>query len=193
MGESTVAGVGAATHVEGLAGETAVALAQRLKRPVCWHAIGENGYTAASVRAHLLPRLSTATDVVLIALGANDTLRLHSTRRWQEDLTALAAAISAKVGTVPIFLAAVPPLGSFPALPQPLRWFCGVRAARLDGAAAALAVHHPQLHYIPHPPIPMEPHYFAADGFHPSAAGYSVWGRHVASRLAQSLEGAYAN
>lgn len=187
IGESTVAGVGAPTHAGALTGQLAVALAAHLGCGVLWRAAGENGATASTVRKCLIPALpAEPADVVLVALGVNDTLRLHSPTRWAADLTALIGALRERVGPAPVFLAATPPMGRFPALPQPLRAVLGLRAHLLDVTAAGLA---PRLLAVTHLPtnIPVTPALFCADGFHPGPEGYRLWGALLAAGITAPL------
>ncbi|NJN14814.1 MAG: SGNH/GDSL hydrolase family protein [Oscillochloris sp.] len=188
LGESTVAGVGAATHADGLAGRTAEALAVQLGRAVRWRAEGRIGMTASSTRRILVPNLPPEpVDVALLALGVNDSLKLRSPERWVADLRALVAALRERVGPARVFLAAVPPLARFPALPQPLRAVLGLRARLLDAAAADLA---PKLAAVVHLPItiPVTPDQFCADRFHPGPAGYARWGELLGAGMAQRLQ-----
>jgi lysophospholipase L1-like esterase len=187
LGESTVAGVGAATHAEALAGRTAEALAVRVGRAVAWRAEGQTGITASGARRTLVPALPPASaDVALLALGVNDTLRLRGPASWAADLTALIAALRERVGPVPVFLAAVPPMGRFPALPQPLRATLGLRARLLDATAAELA---PRLARVAHlsTTLPITPAMFCADGFHPGPEGYRLWGALLAAGIVDAL------
>jgi lysophospholipase L1-like esterase len=189
LGESTVAGVGAPTHSEALAGQTAAALAARLKRGVAWKAVGRNGVTAQETEAELLPAApDVAADAVAIALGVNDALHWHSPRRWSRDLASLIAAVHRRCGPGPVFLAAVPPLGRFPALPQPLRAVLGRRAGELAAAAARLAPTLSKVTYVDSR-FSGGREMFASDGFHPSPAGYAAWGRELAEVIAGSAEG----
>jgi lysophospholipase L1-like esterase len=77
---------------------------------------------------------------------------------------------------VRVVLAGVPPVGVFPALPQPLRALLGWRAWWLDRAASRSAAR-AGLVYVPTRLDRTARTLFAADGFHPSAAGCAVWGR----------------
>ncbi len=81
----------------------------------------------------------------------------------------------------------MPPLGRFPALPQPLRAVLGLRARLLDRAAARLA---PRLPRVAHLPITLAvtPALFCADGFHPGPAGYREWGALLAGPIAAALD-----
>lgn len=184
LGESTVAGVGAPDHEHALAGNTARALAQATGRAVQWRALGRNGATAASTRTELLDAATDVhADVVLMALGVNDTARLHGARRWRRDLRALIEAARARCGPVPVMLAGVPPMGHFPSLPWPTRAILGARARLLDTEARALTGTMAQVHYLPMP-TELDAHfseYFCEDGFHPGPAGYAVWGQALAA------------
>jgi lysophospholipase L1-like esterase len=184
FGESTVDGVGAADHEEALTGQLAAAVAAVTGRQVRWRAAGRTGADARLLRERLLDRATAEpADVVVIALGVNDTLALHSPGRYRRDLLRLVIALRRRLGPVPIVLAGVPPMERFPVLPQPLRAVLGLRAHALDAAAAALAV----LPGVRHAPMPLDeipPDAFAADGFHPGPTAYRIW----ASQLARHVQ-----
>lgn len=182
IGESTVAGVGAPSHEAGLVGHTARALAARTGRRVEWCAIGRSGHTAREVRERLVPKLDAAVDIAIIVLGVNDTTRLHTAGRWRRDVEDLIAAVRARVGPVPIALAGVPPMGRFPALPQPLRAMIGCRARRLDRAAKRLAAGQPDLVHVP--TLVRGNGDFAPDGYHPGPTGYAAWGSGLGAAVA---------
>ncbi|HEX6368098.1 MAG TPA: SGNH/GDSL hydrolase family protein [Longimicrobium sp.] len=189
LGESPAAGVGAADHQEALAGQVARMLAAETGRPVRWRVLARNGVTAAAARDELLaPASGVVADVVVVALGVNDTLRLHSPGRWTSDLRALIGLLRERCGPVPVVLASVPPMGVFPALPQPLRGVLGLRAAVLDRAAARMAG---EMDAVRHVPVPMPPgavdDFFCADRFHPSPYGYALWGTALGRAAAAAL------
>lgn len=189
LGESTAAGVGAEDHPRGLAGQVARTLAAETGRGVRWRVLARNGATAAITRDELLaPADAVAADVAVVVLGVNDTLRLHSPGRWTRDLRALIHAVRGRCGAIPVVLAAVPPMGVFPGLPQPLRGVLGLRAAVLDRAAARLAA---ELDAVRHVAVPLSPgavdDFFCADRFHPSPYGYARWGDALGRAAAASL------
>ncbi|HYR06179.1 MAG TPA: SGNH/GDSL hydrolase family protein [Longimicrobium sp.] len=189
LGESPAAGVGAEDHHEALAGQVARALAARTGRRVRWRVLARNGATAASAREELLmPADALAADVAVVALGVNDTLRLHSPGRWTRDLHRLIGLLRERCGAVPVVLASVPPMGVFPALPRPLRSVLGLRAAVLDRAAARLAG---EMDAVRHVPVPLPPGavdaFFCADRFHPSPYGYALWGEALGRAAAAAL------
>ncbi len=163
MGESTVAGVGAPDHAHALTGQIAAALVTRTGRTVHWRAVGKIGATARVARTRLVPEVPPApVDMIVLALGVNDVLRFHAPGRWTRDLTQLIADLRERVGTAPVVLASVPPMGRFPAFPQPLRAVLGC----LDVAGGM----------------------FGGDRFHPSTQGYRRWGSQIAESVLALLE-----
>lgn len=188
LGESTVAGIGAGAHDRALTGCVASALARVTGRPVRWRAAGRSGANAREA-AQLVALLGDEpADAVAIALGVNDTLRFRPRRLWARDVERLVAAIRARVGPAPMALAGVPPMHTFPALPQPLRAVLGARARRLDAALARLPARLPALRHVP---MRLDPsaHLFCEDGFHPSEAGYAIWGERIGEEVAEMVEG----
>tara|TARA_R110002051_G_scaffold219374_1_gene283233 strand:+ start:24951 stop:25679 length:729 start_codon:yes stop_codon:yes gene_type:complete len=183
IGESTVAGVGVDTQQQALCGQLAEQLAATWSRPVSWQACGRNGATAADCCQELVPTLEDQCwDVVVIVLGVNDTTHLTPRWRWRRALRQLIDYFVGKAGQV--LLTAVPPLGQFRALPQPLRGWFGLRAGLLDRDLQRCCARRGALH------VPMaltfEAHYLARDGYHPSAAGYQLWAAGILACLIQS-------
>ncbi|HSK75345.1 MAG TPA: SGNH/GDSL hydrolase family protein [Thermoanaerobaculia bacterium] len=191
LGESTAAGVGAANHMEGLTGQTAQALAAATGRSVLWSTLGRNGLTAQAARVELLePAAELRADIAVLAFGVNDTLRLHSRRRWVTDLTLLVAALRKRCGAIPVILTAVPPMGSFPALPRPLRDLLGLRARLLDRTAQRWAAQQEAVHHVAIPSMfgDAVAIFFCEDRFHPSPLGYQRWGHALGHAVAQLCE-----
>ncbi len=188
LGESTVAGVGAAAHDRALSGCVASSLARATGRPVRWRAFGRSGASAREAMELVSLVGSEPADAVVIALGVNDTLRFRPPGAWAADVTRLVDAVRARVGTAPVVLAGVPPMHAFPALPQPLRAVLGARARRLDAALARLPARLPAVRHVPMRLGPAA-HLFCADGFHSSEAGYAIWGERLGEELAEMVEG----
>ena len=190
LGESTVAGVGASNHDEGLVGRIAASLSEHSGRAIRWRVMGRNGLTARQLRTELVvPATGLEADLAVIALGVNDSVRLNRPGRWRRELEQLIRELRTRCGNIPVFLAALPPMGDFPALPQPVRWVLGTRARLLDRASRELAASTDNLFHVPLP-AQLEGHiseYFAEDGFHPSPAGYRVWGKGLAERISEVM------
>lgn len=193
VGESTAAGVGAADHGEGLAGQAALGLARRTGRAVRWRVVGRTGIAAGEAARELVAEaVSEPADVVVLAFGVNDTLRFHSPRRWTRDLRALVEGLRAEGSDLAVVLSAVPPMGRFPALPQPLRAVLGLRARVLDGAARRLAGGMARARHVAMPEMVDDDvgPFFCADRFHPSPRGYAVWGAALGDACARLLDSA---
>jgi lysophospholipase L1-like esterase len=187
LGESTVAGMGARAHEFALTGQTALALAQHTRRSVSWLAIGRSGITAREALTELVPRLTGQTaDVVVIALGVNDSVGFTTASRWATDIERVVQAVRELVGDQLVVLAGVPPLRVFPALPQPLSFVLGTRASVLDKAAAALARNLARVVYVPFR-LENKGELFCQDGFHPSELGYKLWGEQLGRITAAQL------
>lgn len=183
IGESTVAGVGAAHHDEALTGQLATVLAQRLGRPVHWEAVGRIGATARAAQLQLVPKISSPTvDKVLIVLGANDVLSFRGARAWKRDLQGLIEALRRRLGPVAVAMAAAPPVNCAPIFPQPLRGALGLRVRALNHAARRLAESATDVMYITTELTP-EPDYFCHDRFHPSPVGYAAWAKHLGAAI----------
>ncbi|WP_290050631.1 SGNH/GDSL hydrolase family protein [Amycolatopsis solani] len=180
LGESTVDGVGAADHEEALTGCLARELA-RDGRAVRWQAVGRTGANARTVRAELVPLIRPA-DLVVVALGVNDTIELRTAPAYRRDLLALVVELRRRLGPVDVVLAGVPPMSRFPALPRPLRDVLSARSSALDAAAAEL-VRVPGVTHLPMDPALLDPAAFASDRFHPGPAGYARWAQTLADHI----------
>lgn len=191
LGESTAAGVGAATQEEAMAGRLARAVAVRTGRPVGWQVAARSGINTRTAAVELVPLLGPA-DAVVVVLGVNELLELNRPPRFARELRALAGAVRARIPGVPILLAGMPPVGRFPALPQPLRAVMGAHARALDRAVAEVARDTAgTVHAAVEVPVERGG-LLAADGFHPSAEGYRVWAEGLADALVGILPGASA-
>jgi lysophospholipase L1-like esterase len=187
VGESTVAGVGAATQETALTGQLALALNRQSKRSVNWLVVARSGINARKSLTELVPQLAgRRADVVLIGLGVNDSIEFHTGRRWALDIERLIEAIRCEVGDALVLLAGVPPLDYFPGLPQPLSFVLGARSAFLGEASAGVAK---KMQRVVHVPFQIEKRgsrqLFCSDGFHPSELGYSLWAQQLAEGFAR--------
>lgn len=184
VGESTAAGVGVAEQRDGLAHQLAVELAHRRARPVAWQLHARTGATASAAAREFVPAATGRHDLVVVALGVNDALRLRGRRYWRQRVIRLLDDLQPLLAPQgQVLLAGVPALGAFPALPQPLRAILGWHAGALDGELRRLAASRPTVRHAPMPPL--SPEMFAADGFHPNAQAYARWVRHLADHAEQ--------
>lgn len=186
VGESPVAGVGVSTHAQGISGQLARALAERLERPVRWRACGKNGVTVREALEMLIPAIPDGpVDIALVAFGVNDTTAFSSVSRWTRDLREVLQAIEQRCRPGLVLLSGVPPIAHFPALPQPLRWVMGLKAAELDRAAMALASAHTRIRFLPLVLETRDRTMMASDGYHPSEKGCAAWAELLAEAALQ--------
>lgn len=174
IGESTVAGIGAETHSDALAGQLAKFLSLHTGKSVRWHAIGESGITARETLQRLVPVLpETEMDLVVIGLGGNDAFKVNSPNRWRRDMTALIEKIRGKYPSAAILLTNTPMIIDFPVLPQPLKFFLW-RISRLHHDAIKSATGAMENVFYFDEAERVNENFFS-DGVHPSAYGYALW------------------
>jgi lysophospholipase L1-like esterase len=191
VGESTAVGVGVPTHDMGLAGQTARALENATGRPVRWRVLGRSGASARTLVTEFIePAAALDTDLVVVALGVNDTIGLSSVGHWTRALEALLQSVRRSSPDAVVVLSGVPPMHHFPAFPAPLCHVLGLRAHVLDRAAIRWTCRQRAVAHVPHPPAAPAgvAAMFCADRFHPSAAGYSRWAEALADAASDILE-----
>ena len=176
IGESTVAGVGAANHAEALTGQFARHLSAATGKIVHWRAVGESGITVKNALERLVPQLpSEKVDVILIALGGNDVFGLSSPARWRREMTKLLVILIEKYQGAEILMANVPMVRDFRAMPNPLRYVLS-RLAKLQHFNSKEFVA-PLENVSYFDAVKAVDEDFFSDGIHPSANGYNLWAR----------------
>jgi len=134
LGESSAAGIGAATADEALIGQLTKSAARRTGREVSWRLAARSGAVTAAVRRDLVPQLTDPAagwvpDVVVVVVGVNDLIRFTRMGTWRREIAQLIAAIRDQVGDRPVLIAGLPPVQRVPALPRWLRILAVRRAA----------------------------------------------------------------
>lgn len=195
LGESTMACVGIDTHENGFAGNFSKHLSKRLKRQVNWKVYAKSGLTAEMVRKQLVPQIKEqACDLILIALGGNDTFQLNSPNQWTEQIELLIASIRLKFKDTPILFATMPPIHTFPAFTGPIRLVLGQLVSLHGDGLNRLIKDHPNIYFDPqkidlnywlnkYPGHQKEEFY--SDGVHPSSLTYQIWGAELAELIEQ--------
>lgn len=186
LGESTVAGVGIPDYKSSLTGQIASALGSRSGKKIFWKAIGESGITLEEAKNKFGSRLPEfLPDAIVLALGANDVVKLNSQKKWSSDLLDLIDICRSKYPDAPVFVAGVPPLGIFPSLPKTMRFVLGWKARLLDQASSYLSAKLENVFHIPMRKIGSlsSEGIFCSDGFHPSIQGCSIWGEEIADSI----------
>lgn len=179
LGDSAAAGVGVEHQRDALSGQLVGHLPDNVA--VEWRLLAKNGLNLAQI-TEALSHCDEQFDVAVVSAGVNDAT--GRTRRYQFlcQLQELSYRLQRHHGVKQILYTAVPPMQVFPSLPQPLRWYLGQRAKRLNSvlrahcnkcdAAKMMVVD-----------FPFAAEYMASDGFHPSAKGYRLWGGRSAALI----------
>lgn len=180
LGDSAAAGVGVSHQQDALTGQ----LVRRLARDhrVTWCLLAATGRKAADVLEALKATPADRYDVVLVSVGVNDVTGRTGSRQWLSLLNELSDRLINGVGATRVLFTAIPPMHLFPALPQPLRWYLGMRARRLNGLMESVCKSRSELEYLC-VSFPFEPGFMASDGFHPGPDAYRLWAGHSASRI----------
>lgn len=175
IGESTVAGLGARTHKDALAGQFALELSNRIGRPVEWTVIGKNGVTARRTIEELLPKMPEEHfDHILVGLGGNDVMKLSSPKKWRRDMRELLERLREKQPDAPIFLSNCPMIIYSPVIPQPTKSILWELSRMHDANIREFSREFDRVYYYPQP-VEVRLEGFFADGIHPSEQGYADW------------------
>lgn len=186
LGDSTAAGVGAATQNDALAGHLARELGALTGRGVEWRAVGRNGASSRDLITDYLGDVeSESFDIVYLTVGANDALKLRPRRAFARDIRSIIASLRASNPKSIILMSSLPAFFRFELLPNPLKFNLYLHSMSLEDAARAVIANTPAAHMSP-PPPPYTAGFFATDLFHPSASGYRDWARFAIEDAANS-------
>jgi lysophospholipase L1-like esterase len=180
LGDSAAAGVGAGSQTEALAGQLIARL--NIEQVVDWQLLAQTGHRARDALHALQRQPDLACDVALTSLGVNDATALASPRRFAADMRALVEHLRERCGARLILLSGLPPMGQFPALPQPLRWRLGQQASCLDAVLQVLASREVGCEHLPFGDLP-DRAMMASDGFHPGPQVYALWAAAATQRI----------
>ncbi|QNB05604.1 SGNH/GDSL hydrolase family protein [Herbaspirillum frisingense] len=173
VGDSSAAGVGVEHQEQALAQPLARQLAARSGRPVAWQLVAQSGVNSLEALDLLTRHEIGPATVLVVALGVNDVTSQMSARRYVANLRQLSERLMAQAGVEHIVFSGLPPMHLLPLAPQPLRWYLGRCARKLDGALRAWIGRDPALRYCS-----LQwtlPHDMALDRFHPGPGQYAQW------------------
>lgn len=183
LGDSTAAGVGVAAPRDALP----TVVSEELGRPVELTVLAASGDRVGDVLDDQLPAVADLDpEVVFVSVGANDVTHLTPRDAFRDRYRRLVDGLRPSARVV---LLGVPDMGAVPRLAQPLRSVAGFRGRELDEVVRAVAAGTGAT-YVPiaaatGPLFRAEPGaLFAADRYHPSAAGYRTWGDAVLAEVA---------
>ncbi len=203
LGDSSAAGVGVPDQSVALSGQLLRRLDELGVAPARWRLVArtgvraadligmldESGLTESAAAAHEASTDGSYSapqarfDLAVIAIGVNDVTGATPLSRWVASLDALHSRLQA-LGVRQTVFSGLPPMGRFPALPQPLRSYLGLQARRYDRALAQWAGTRPGISHLPLASAD-DPGLLAADGFHPGEAGCALWAGQLVSRFRQ--------
>ncbi len=185
VGDSAAAGVGADNQVSALSGQLVSALAPHFH--LSWRLIAKTGHRVQDVLNHIESAHQETFDVAVVSVGVNDVTGGTSLKKWQEHLGHLCDLLKLKFGIQHVFLSSVPPMQAFPALPTPLGWYLGKRAASLNRVMSDLTERRENCEFV-QPAFPLTKEFIAADGFHPGPAAYTKWAEQLAKVIKQKWQ-----
>lgn len=183
IGDSLVAGSGVDDQSEALVPRIARQVAAGTGRDVHWSTHARLGATMRRVRYRFLPEVDGA-DVVFVCAGSNDLMARRTLTEWEEDLNAVldgAAAVAPHV-----VACSAGQLYKSPALRPTLRAVLREWTDVQTDASAAIC----EAHGVPYVDVAhceLVDDFWAADGFHPSAAGYAMAADMIAEAVITEL------
>ena len=178
VGDSAAAGVGVSRQEDALMGQVVSRLSARYR--VEFDLQAKTGFTTANILRRLDDMPVRTYDVALTSLGVNDVLALTGRSTWLERQRQLRQMLRQKFGVQLIIVSGLPPVHSFPALPQPLRWHLGSRATEFNEAIAEAVEDEADVRLIDLR-FEADVGMMASDSFHPGAPIYSEWAERAAS------------
>ena len=184
VGDSAAAGVGVSRQEDALLGQVVSRLAGRFRVEYGLHA--KTGFTTADILRQLEAMAPETYDVALTSLGVNDVLAMTTRGTWLARQRELRAVLRDKFGVRLLVLSGLPPVHSFPALPQPLRWHLGGRATQFNEDLAAAVAAEPDAHVV-NLRFSADAGMMASDGFHPGPPIYAEWAERAAQIVLAQL------
>lgn len=190
IGESTVAGVGVQHYKQTISAKMASALATLLQRTVHWQAIGKIGAKVAFVRKNVVRQIDSTADykVIVILLGANDSIQLTPPNLWVRELFILIQTLQTLQPQAFIYVGTLPPVAAFRSIPQPTRFFLSLHNRLLSSATRQILSLQPGVAFSKLAFNNVSPDFFSEDGVHPSEKGYAQWAAKIAEELASFLQ-----
>jgi lysophospholipase L1-like esterase len=190
IGDSSAAGYGVSTRDEALQGQITSRLAETCT--VHWTTFARFGSTGLKTVRFLQKQQPAHYDVAVVAVGLNDMLAGEPLGPWLGAQRQLVETLRQRFGVSHTVISGMPPIGGFPALPQPMRWILGRQRDRYDAALKAWIACEPDLSYVPTGFADDSPFrvgdvtvadMMSADGFHPGPRVYEEWGRRAAAAI----------
>lgn len=181
VGDSSAAGVGVDWQHEALAQQTAERVSAASRNSVRWELIAKSGANTRAAIELVKAHPSSPADVMISALGVNDVTSQNSASQFIRDYKELLSVVAQRTGATAAVVSGLPPLHILPAAPQPLRWYLGQCAKRLDSALQALSKEHGNIRFVSLAWAKASE--MARDRFHPGKSQYQHWAHLVAEQI----------
>ena len=160
LGDSTFQGLGASRPMNGTVGRVARYLEEKTGRPVHIENFSVTGAKAIDVAMHQLPSIDVrAADVIIVAVGANDALKVRDINVFERSIDEIVQALPAD-RTIMADVAMVRDRDAYQTVLERLREKAKLRRGDIEAAFKAPVGSGRQI---------------ARDFFHPSDYGYEIW------------------
>ncbi len=188
VGESTMSGVGVATHEEGFTGALARTLGAGWKTEVQWRVYARSGFTLKKLKAEVLPLIEEKeVDLIVVGMGGNEAFKMNTPAGFRRDMQAVIDDLRARFGAdVPICFPNMPPIKEFPAFTPLIKFtlgnmveYFGEELTDLIKGQRNLFYNHEVIrlaHWTKALNMDEDPTAFFSDGVHPSGLTYTTWG-----------------
>jgi lysophospholipase L1-like esterase len=189
VGESTMSGVGVATHEAGFSGALARTLGAGWGTEVQWKVYARSGYTLKRVRHELLPVITekeNEVDLIVVGMGGNEAFKLNTPAGFRRDMQAVIDDLRLRFGPdVPIAFPNMPPIKEFPAFTSLMKFTLGNMVEYFGQELEELLKDQPNTYYnsevirleywTKELNMDNDPTAFFSDGVHPSGLTYTTW------------------
>lgn len=186
VGDSSAAGVGVAHQNDALAMQVAHCVANKTGRQVQWYLLAKSGLGAAKAGTFISQQRLPAADIIVAAFGVNDVTSQRSARQFIADYRHLLHTLQKQTGAWGAVISGLPPLHILPAAPQPLRWYLGQCAKRLDRSLQKLCARTSHFAYVSLQWAQAK--HMARDKFHPGPIQYRQWAHLISDEIARLLK-----
>jgi lysophospholipase L1-like esterase len=147
------------------------------------------GSCAADVGVRVDEAVALDPDLVVVAVGCNDVIRSTPTRRFSATLDSVLSRLDASDAVVAV--ANIGDLGSIARLVWPLSSVVSVRSSSIRRAIETVVARHDRVVLLDVTSSNVgfrDRSVFAADLFHPAAAGHALWADAVLPGLQRAVE-----